>query len=492
MSSYKTTFTAIVEEKLMQCIPICDQSVELPSYLLQKEKAHGYLYIKGNLKPWYYKSITLVEGKRCLYFEPLDIFPFSDIATTKRDKALYWVRELAKALKEMPLSFLDLTSNILPLWRIWGVEDGSILILPQEVADLFSSTADEEKRFQNVAAWVHHGIHPSFSLCDQMTSLLYFAATGFAPFASKDSREDSFRALPLRLMKSTLNEAVVTYIDDNLSLSLTKQRDATGNKESQKALSWFLDSTEKLIWGLAQTEQTKTLQTYKNIPECNLFLEKQQRRAQIRVFWRKKGWLVLTIGALVIALSYFTVNRIKIANTPPYTAQMTPSEIVIEYFEGMNSLDLQKMEASLAKKTKNPSSMEVTNLFVTRQTRQAYEGINTQVDPRQWLAEGRPPIMEGTFLYGVTDISVSAIDDKTYRAQGILYTPYPYTEEVVEIDSPVQAVAIFTYLLKQEFTIEMGSKGWYEITNITRSQVEPLEIIAVPTYPKGGQTILSQ
>ncbi|NCC65154.1 MAG: hypothetical protein EOM15_10920 [Spirochaetia bacterium] len=492
MNRYKTTFTAIVEEKLMQCIPICDQSIELPSYLLQKEKAHGYLYTEETLTPWYYRSITVVEGKRCLYFDPLDIFPFSDIATIRRDKALYWVRELAKTLKELPLSFLDLNSNILPLWRIWGVEDGSILILPQEVGDLFSSTADEEKRFQNVAAWVHHGIHPPFSLCDQMTSLLYFAAAGFAPFASKDTREDSFRALPLRLLQSNLNPKTIAYIDETLSLGLTKQRDATGNKESQKALSWFIDTTEQLVGELEPLAQAKNLEIYRTITACDQFVQRQQKRAGYRVFWRKKGWLVLTISAIVITLSYFTASRIKLANTPPYTAGMAPTEVVLEYFEGMNSLDLQKMEASLAKKTQNPSSMEVTNLFVTRQTRQAYEGINTQVDPRQWLEEGKPPIMEGTFLYGVTDVSVTALDDRTYRAQGILYTPYPYTEEVAEIDSPTQAVAIFTYQLIQDFTIEMGKKGWYEITNITRSQVEPLQIITVPTYQKGGQTILSQ
>jgi hypothetical protein len=31
----------------------------------------------------------------------------------------------------LPSSFLDLSSGILPLWRIWGVEDGSLLILPR-------------------------------------------------------------------------------------------------------------------------------------------------------------------------------------------------------------------------------------------------------------------------------------------------------------------------------------------------------------------------
>ena len=493
MPEYKTTFTAVIEETLMQCIPVCDQSVELPSYLLQKEKAHGYIYDNGTLQPWYYKSITVVEGKRCIYFNPLEIFPFSDIATKRRNQALYWVRELAKALMSLSTPFLDLSSSILPLWRIWGVEGGKILILPQELADLFSSTAQEETRYHHIAAWVHHGVHPPFSLCDQMSSLLYFAATGFAPFANKNTREDAFKALPLRLMQTNLNHEMVSFIDTHLSLSLTKQRDATGNKECQKALGYFLDKTESLIWELEATEFAKDLEMYRSIPSCNQFLQGQERRAKQKIFWRKKGWLVITVAAIVISLTWFTTNRIKLANTPPYTAGMSPSQVVVEYYEGMNSLDLQKMEASLAKGTKNPSSMEITNLFVTRQTRQAYEGINTQVDPRKWIEEGRPPIMEGTFLYGVTDVSVTSLTDTTFRAQGILYTPFSYFEsEEPAIESTVQSVVVFTYLLTQDFTVEMGKRGWYEITSISRSEVEPLEKLAVPTYPRGGQTVLSQ
>ena len=101
--------------------------------------------------------------------------------------------------------------------------------------------------------------------------------------------------------------------------------------------------------------------------------------------------------------------------------------------------------------------------------------------------------MEGTFLYGVTDVSVTSLTDTTFRAQGILYTPFSYFEsEEPAIESTVQSVVVFTYLLTQDFTLEMGKRGWYEITSISRSEVEPLEKLAVPTYPRGGQTVLSQ
>jgi hypothetical protein len=486
------TFEHIIDGKPMRLIVIGPQSVELPTYLLQGEKAQGYLYKDGTLESWFWKGLTVVDGKRCLYFDPLDIFAFEQIASTKRDQALHLVRSLAKALMLLPSSFLDLSNGILPLWRIWGVEDGSILILPQDVADLLASCADEQTRFYHLGAWVHHGIHAPFSLIDQLASFLYFAAAGFPPFADKNTREDAFKAVPLSLCAVNLDKATTTFIDKTLSLSLTKMRDISGNKESQKALSYFLEQTEGLVWNLSALEQPLKRESLYEVSECASFLYAQEKRAKRKIFWRKKGWIVITVAVSVFILAYFTTSRIRTALAPPYTAGMPPITIIEEFYAGQNALDLQKMEASLAKKTKNPASMEVTNLFVTRQTRQAYEGINTQIDPNQWIEDGRPAIPEGTFLYGVTDLVVKPLGGDTYLASGVLYTPYSYEQESETAEQPATGVPIYTYRLEQQFTVEMGERGWYEITDISSVGVQLLEKIVVPTYPRPSGIPLSR
>ncbi|MGH0054479.1 MAG: hypothetical protein ACQ5SW_13915 [Sphaerochaetaceae bacterium] len=484
------TFPHEIDGQMMQCIAIGSQEMELPSYLLQGEKACGYLYEEGNLSKWYWKGLSVVEGERCLYFDPLPLFPFSEIATSKRDQALSLVRDLARALTSLPTAFLDLSSGILPLWRIWGVEDGRLLILPQDIADLFSSCSDEETRYFHSSSWVHHGLHQPFTLCDQMTSLLYYAALGFPPFHDRESREDAFRALPLSYTGINLPQSTIQFIDRTLSLSLTKQRDAVMNKEPQKALMWFLAQTESMQWTLEATETGMTRQSLTTIEACATFLNGQHKRASRKIFWRKKGWLVITIAAVVISVSWFTVSRIQESRKPPYTAGMEPVQIVQEYYAGINELSLEKMEASLAKGVKNPSSMEVTNLYVTRQTRQAYEGINTQIDPNQWIAEGKPPILEGTFIYGIADLSVTKIGTTQYRAIGTMYTPYAYTEEETE---PLAGVTpVYTYELSQEFSVEMGERGWYEITDIGPASVQPLEKLLVETYVKNNNNVQPQ
>jgi hypothetical protein len=127
--------------------------------------------------------------------------------------------------------------------------------------------------------------------------------------------------------------------------------------------------------------------------------------------------------------------------------------------------------------------MEVTNLFVTRQTRLAYEGINSQVDPNRWIADGKPALVEGTFLYGVADVEVVQQDETTFTATGTLYTPYSYTDEG-EQQVQSQGVPIYLYHITQQFTVEMGKRGWYEITDIKAVNVDFVERVVVPSQKR--------
>lgn len=479
-------FVHDLDGQVMTLIPFADQSVELPTYLLQGEKAHGYVYKNGNLEKWYWRGLTVVDGKRCLYFDPLELFPLEQITTTRRSQALSIVRTLAEALTGLDAKFLDLSNGILPLWRLWGLEGGGVLLFPQDLGDLFASCADEYERFEQIGAWVHHGIHPPFSLCDQLNSLLYYSVVGFAPFADKNTREDRFRALPTSLTKSSLDKRTEAFIDDTLAISLTRMRDIAGNLESHKALTWFLEMTNELVWNLEDRNKAPNREQLKARPECKAFLEGQEKRASRKVFWRKRGWIIITIVLSVGVVGWIATERITQSFEPPYTAGMEPIAIIEEYYKGMNSLDLQRMEASLAKKVKSPSSLEVTNLFVTRQARQAYEGYNAQVDPNTWIAEGKPAVVEGAFLYGITDLKIVNVATNVYKASGIMYTPYSYFDDTeMESDERTQTVSVYTSRFEQEFHVGMGERGWYEITYVGPANIEMLEVLVIPTFPRG-------
>ena len=483
-------FTSVIEQKPYTCIAIGPSGVELPSYLMQGQKAPGYIIRESESPlPWYWEGLSVVQDKRCLYFEKIQLFPITEIATTKRSRALPLVRELAQALSTLPAKFLDLSSNTLPLWRVWGIEEGGFLILSQDLADLFSSCAEEDVRYGMGSAWVHHGLHTPFSLCDQMVQLLYFAAIGFPPFGALETREDGFKALPLALSSLSLDQKSTSFIDSTLRLSLSKQREASGNLESQKALAWFVQATESLQWNLESRKEAPTYEAMREVPTSAAFLENQKKRSDRNIFWRKKGWIVISVAVAITMVVWFTTGRIKDALAPPYTAGMAAEQVIEEYYLAQNELDLQKMEASLAKKVKNPAAMEVTNLFVSRQTRQAYEGITTQIDPNTWIANGKPPILEGTFLYGVADVRVRALDAQMYEATSVLYSPYPYFEDQEETMVKEGEIVIFRYEQVQLFGIGVNKRGWLEITELDNKELRRLENLMIPTFKRETKAI---
>ena len=483
-------FSSVIEQKTYTCIAIGPSGVELPSYLMQGQKSPGYIIRDGEKpSPWYWEGLSVVGDQRCLYFENINLFPITEIATKKRSKALPLVRELAQALAMLPAKFLDLSSNTLPLWRIWGIEEGGFLILSQDLADLFASCAEEDVRYGMGSAWVHHGLHTPFSLCDQMVQLLYFAAIGFPPFSALETREDGFRALPLGLSSLGLDQKSTSFIDVTLRLSLSKQREASGNLESQKALAWFVQATQSLQWNLDDRNEVPTYEVMRDVPTSAVFLENQRKRSDRSIFWRKKGWIVVSVVLAVTMIVWFTTGRIKDALAPPYTAGMAAEQVIEEYYTAQNELDLQKMEASLAKKVKNPAAMEVTNLFVSRQTRQAYEGITTQIDPNTWIANGKPDILEGTFLYGVADVRVRALDAQLYEATSVLYSPYPYFEDQEQTLVNEGETVIFRYEQVQLFSLGVSKRGWLEITSLDTKELRRLENLRIPTFKRETKAI---
>ncbi|MFA5447020.1 MAG: hypothetical protein WC233_01945 [Sphaerochaeta sp.] len=475
----KASFPMTIDGVPMSAITIATQDAQLPSYILGGEKAPSYLYDGKELTKWYWKSLSVVDGMRVLTFDPLDLFSFSELATTRRSAALDLTRALAKALTLCDEQFLDLSSGIIPLWRLWATEEGQILILSQDLADLFAAVADEQARYFNIASWVHHNIHAPFSLVDQMVSLLYYSAVGIPPFFDRDTREDGFRHLPLAYLHTELPPKTVSFIDQNLSLSLSKMRDASGNKRPQRALSYFLEQTQSLVWDLESRETVPVVEELLASDEAARFVTAQAKRAKHKVFWRKRGWLVISVTLSVLLVGGFITGRVKEAMAPPYTASFDERQLIEAYYQAQNELDLQKMEAALGKGVKNPFSMEVTNLFVTRQTRQAYESFSVQVNAQTWRDEGMPPIVEDSFIYGVSDLSIKDLGNSTYLAQGTYWAPFNHTDE-----GEAEAMGIWAYDLTQQFSIEIGKKGWLLFSAVGMPTIENGRKVAVPTVPR--------
>lgn len=486
-----------VEGRRLTYIAIGDAAGELPRYMLQGRKEPGYI-VKGNsLEPWYWESFSEQGGVRYVYFPAMEISPIDSLRTSLRDRALPLVQELAEAIQKLPKDFLKLNNGVLPIWRIYFIQGGGILFFPEFLSDIIAATGDDNDRYDSINGWIRHGLEASFTLCDQMTQFLYFAATGKVPYHSPVVRETKFRVLPLvtsaPVLAPTLDSATRRWIDAALTLSNNDQKKATGNKSPAEGLQWWLSQTAALQWklpalpGVLDADIMARLQADS---ACSAYLVAQAKKAAHRIFWRKKGWIVALCVVIVAGVSAFAGSQIKRALTPPYTAGMTPEQVITEYYTGQNELDIQKLEASLSGKAKSPVSMEVSNLFVTRQMRIAYEGINALIPAPDWNDQGRPAIPDYAFIYGVDDIIVQQTGQNTWVATSVLYSPYDYEdlrpaddEDTLELPaSESKTMTVHLYEQTQEFTLELNKKGWWEITHIGDLYYTPAGTLTVELY----------
>ncbi|MGD1821725.1 MAG: hypothetical protein ACPKM0_03055 [Pleomorphochaeta sp.] len=480
-----------IEDKNYSAITFSDKNCELPSFLLQGEKQPGFIYKDDKLEKWYWEGFTTYNDKKCLYFEPLELYPLAEIAFSKRNIAPKLILNLAKALSLLDSSFLDLQNGIISAWRIYFTKDDGILILPRTLSDIFSSTSNEKVRYDNANYFIHANLLPSFTLIDQMAQLYYFAMTSIRPYEFTTVRENKYNAINLDLLVNALDISVDSdlsnKIDKILHLSISKIRDISSNLEPQIALKWFIERFKDISWDLENKAYTKIdietlLENDKISKTINNYLKNEKRR----VFLRKRGTLIIIITLISIAVIGFTTSRIKEALAPPYTASFDQNGIINAYYEAQNNLDVQKLEASLKRGTKSPISNEITTLFVTRQTRMAYEQVDSVVNPVTWVEKGMPPINDQYLIYGIDDILITQINENQYKVDSIFYSPYPLNDEISEEEGIANEDDDFYYCYRfmqsEIFTFNYNDRGWYEISDIQQTNMKYVDTLLVPTF----------
>ncbi len=490
MFNKNNIITIEIENKKYSAIAFNSKECELPSFLLQGEKKPGYLYHGDKLEPWFWTGFINYDNKKCLYFEELELFPLSLLSSSLRNKAPKLILNLAKALSLCDSSFLDLQNGIISAWRIYFTKDDGVLLLPRTLSDIFSSTSTEEVRYSNSTSFIHANILPSFSLIDQMAQLFYYSITSIKPYEYKTIRTNSYNAIDLNLLiKSqniTLDSDFINKINTILHLKLNKMRDISSNFEPQVALKWFIERFENFQWDLEnrKTSNTKIEDLLKNNVTESYITKLLKKEKQI-IFWRKRGAVIIISSVIAIFVISFVGSRIHEALQPPYTAGLDQNGVIKAYYIAQNDLDVQALEASLKRGVKSPISNEITTLFVTRQTRLAYERVNSIINPDNWVSEGMPPIEDKKIIYGVNDIQISQINQDQYLATSIFYSPYSLDQnesEDASNDSTTEGFRCYRFEQKQVFSFEYNDKGWYEITDIKPVEMKYLDTLIVPVY----------
>ena len=473
------------------CIALGKDDFAIPRHMMQGEKQNGYIYKDGNIKTWSWNAFTTIDGIRYFYFEKCNLKSFASLAFENRSKALYLIRELAKALSILPKEFVDPQLGLLPVYRFYILSDNSWLILPPDLSDLFSLYYTDEDRFLSLGCFAKGGTEPSFTLIRQFAEFLYYALTADAPYQERTIREYNYTEFPLTEYKAylfpNLDDKTIGFIDFCLHASSKDMRKINGNRKSEENFDWFIEKTENLTWNVENKNRDEYLKIKEELRDKGIvqkFINKTVQGAKRNNFWRKKGAVIIAISTTVIIIGAFLFSYISNLLEPPYTKDMEPIEIVYAFYEAQNELDVSKLTAAV-KGCKAPQENEVLNLFVNKQTRMAYEQVSPVIRADEWVKEGMPSFNTTMFVYGNNDVSVSQIGENKFKANVKYYSPYNYDEDENSTSTVIQSEA-FTYVydLSQEFELSYNKRGWWNIVNISEPEIKLLEVIKTPYLDK--------
>lgn len=457
-------------------ICVGDVSGEIPRHLMSGTQEPGYTYKNGKLSPLYYSGITDSNNKRYIMYDDIDLILFSEIAHSLRTEAKIRILELSAALQIAGQDFIQSATGIIPTWRIFWIADGGVLLLPDRISSLILYSASDEDRIEHLYRYMKPNILPPFGLTHQLTQILYYSATGRAPYETAESKEMKWTHIPLSLGFTPLNREMCDAIDSTLNMPLSTQRSSFSPAySSSDNLTYFDNLFAELGWEVTNTDPS--FEEYvSSSPTLSSYVEKFNKKAHNRLFFRKKGAPIILAAVAVLFVLITSVQCVVEANKPPYTSEMSQLEIVSEFFRGQNELDLDTMNASLKRGTKNPFEKGVSTLFVNARVREAYEGIDAVISPSEFKEQETKSLLTSTIIYGVDNIQYNRIDEKSIEVLFDFYAP-PQMEEGMS-GYPLQVIQ-----RRARFTFN-NDKGYELIEHIELISETVLNEEIIPTYSK--------
>lgn len=482
----------IFRQEDMLCIAFADSSMGVKGYEMAMERPPAKLYKDGKFVDVPWLGMRLFNGKRCLCFDEKPFegqipIPASELPKSLRNRSFELLGNLSDALELIDKTpelngFLDFSFSSLPLCSFYFLPDNSVFILSGKTMNVIESLMTDMQRFSEKEAWYVHKQVNNFGKANYLFQLVYYSLTGIKPYEPDDVRSTAYKPIPISLYFINSQGKLLTECEQFL-----KDIDHVfkmSKKEMYRVRDPYKYFKEKLDNAMRISTPSSYVQT--NSLNYKEYLLKLSKKANKNNFLRKRGTLLSVIFVVAIIIIAIARYYIGLAVAPPETAGYSKDDIVRYYYKALNELDISALEDSLARGCKSPDSQDVTNLYVTTKTRQAYEGINSLVNPQEWLDEGKPAIIQSGTIFGVTNIEIEDVSDTEVKATFDYYCSYydeeaeeetydPYKEQTSTLIAKYKKVVIFSFITK---------KDWLEISEINEIESTLEEVYEVPYEQK--------
>ena len=460
------------------------EKYEIPIHLMQKEREDCILVTDEEIVKYPWLGVAKDTTGQYLLLPKCSIEPIWTIGDKYRSKALEIVRKIALGINQGGKDFAALSVGVMPLYRIYIKDGKDVLILPPDAESILSVSLSRDELDASTKSLLKADTEKGFYLILEMAELLYYGATGSLPFESEEVRRSGYKEIPLEFYASELDEKCSSFISSLLSMGSRKERKIAGNRRSDENLGWFIEETKNLTWNLEDRTREETESNRDRVEKDESFQKlwkEKSHKAKVRRFWIEKGGVILISLLVVLFLSYFVGNWLYETFRAPHTKDLDPKGVILHMLDCQNNLDSAYIDEGF--KADPAQYSEVLNLYVTKTTRATYENIDAIVSAPEWVENGMPAILQGTFIYGVIPQSITEIEDGKYEAIIDWYTPFAFTDDVEEENPEMENMArVFVYSVTQDFDFQWNKRGWWVCINNEISDYTLSDVFYVDTY----------
>ena len=187
-----------------------------------------------------------------------------------------------------------------------------------------------------------------------------------------------------------------------------------------------LESFFSMIDGWAEEspfEEIGSSEKEKRVREARSVTRKAHRRLGLVSFRKKHGTTVLVTIAILIGAVFIATPFIRTALEPDKTEGLSRMEVIRLFYDSQNRLDHETMQECVTGNAGKIYLNQVTTLFVISRVREGVEQESFFNNAPDWIEAGRPPLPDGHFVFGLTDLVISPVEETDrFRVEYIRWT----------------------------------------------------------------------
>jgi hypothetical protein len=388
--------------------------------ILSMKGAPGWRVGSGAISRWELEGVTESEGATWLYGPHAAGVPLEEALALPLANALPLLSRLVAALN-------SLVRDGIPLFPLQAdavifCDNGDVLFLPpavmREIRDLtaFALTRDTYETLN------HPDLDGEPRASFSIAVMLYGLITGRYPFTGESPEEIHERARKLDVVPPDgFAPALAPEISAAVMEGLGRQGSGLVSLEEwgRRLSAW---QAMELFRAVSPAQEKKALLAAGSRRAGS---EKVYRR---RVFWEKHWKTAAITAAAAVILAALLGSILGNVLKPRITRGYPPQKVVETFYDSMNSLDHEAMQASVIGTAGQEELNKVTTLYVISRVTQGYEGKSSVLSAAEWDRQGRPKLAGSQSLFGVTGLSVTQEEGEpmpVFQAAYDKWTPAP-------------------------------------------------------------------